>query len=108
MFYRDQKIGSKGLLEEPFYQEPKNTRIVDGSFSGASLTVSSQRWAEFLNERAGGSVGFRLELTSVIRFKISTWRSRSHRMHASCEVRVGPDGVILPIWKDKRCRVYFS
>ncbi|KAK7269980.1 hypothetical protein RIF29_22810 [Crotalaria pallida] len=105
--YGGQKIGSMPLLF-PFYQEPKNTTVVDGVFSGATLTVSSERWAEIQGDRARGSVVFSLELTSVITFHISTWHSKRHRMHASCDVRVGTDGYILPAYKGKRCPVYFS
>ncbi|KAK7343562.1 hypothetical protein VNO77_12378 [Canavalia gladiata] len=107
VYYRDQKIGSTSLLN-PFYQEPKNTTEVDGDLSGATLTVSSQHWAEFQSDRADGSVVFRLEVTSVIRFKISTWDSKRHTMHANCDVGVGPDGSLLSNYKDKRCPVYFS
>ncbi|KAI4295843.1 hypothetical protein L6164_035843 [Bauhinia variegata] len=107
VYYKDQKIGSTPLLY-PFFQEPKNTTVVDGVLSGATLTVSSQRWTEFQSDRSKGSVVFRLELTSVIKFKISTWDSKRHRMHANCAVGVGQDGMILEIYKDKRCPVYFS
>ncbi|KAL1342732.1 hypothetical protein HN51_029249 [Arachis hypogaea] len=107
VYYRDQKIGSTPLLD-PFYQQPKHTTIVNAVLSGATLTVNSQRWTEFQNDRVHGSVVFRLELTSVIRFKISSWQSKRHRMHANCNAGVGPDGSILPLYKDKRCPVYFS
>ncbi|KAK7357532.1 hypothetical protein VNO80_16821 [Phaseolus coccineus] len=107
VFYRDQKIGYMPLLF-PFYQEPKNTTEVGGELSGASLTVSSERWSEFQSDRADGSVVFRLELTSVIRFKISSWESKRHTMHANCDAGVGPDGSLLTNFKDKRCPVYFS
>ncbi|KAF3451663.1 hypothetical protein FNV43_RR07759 [Rhamnella rubrinervis] len=108
VYYRDQKIGSLPSLLQPFYQEPKNTTVVHDVFTGASLTVNSQRWMEFMNDRSKGTVVFRLQLTSTIRFKISTWQSKRHRMYANCEVSVGPDGLILPISKSKRCPVYFS
>lgn len=108
VYYRDQKIGSTPLIQEPFYQEPKNTTVIDGSFSGATLTVNSQRWKEFMNDRERGMVVFRLELTATIRFKVSSWESKRHRMHANCDVDVGPDGLILSASKDRRCPVYFS
>ncbi|XP_030456998.2 NDR1/HIN1-like protein 2 [Syzygium oleosum] len=107
VFYRDQKIGSKSLLAT-LDQEPKTTTTVADVLSGATLTVTSQHWMEFLSDRAAGSVTFRLDLTSAIRFKVSTWTSKTHRMHASCPVAVGADGSILPISKDKRCPVYFT
>lgn len=107
VYYRDQKIGSTPLLF-PFYQEPKNTTEVHGDLSGATLTVNNYRWEEFMSDRAQGKVVFRLELTATIRFKVNTWDSKNHRMHANCDVGVGPDGSILPTYKDKRCPVYFS
>ncbi|CAK9169906.1 unnamed protein product [Ilex paraguariensis] len=48
---------------------------------------------------------FRLEVTSSIRFKVSTWNSKHHKMHANCPVGVGPDGLILASYKDKRCPI---
>ncbi|KAL5578959.1 hypothetical protein UlMin_011401 [Ulmus minor] len=107
VYYRDQKIGSTSLLQ-PFYQEPKNTKVVEGEFIGATLTVNSRRWTEFMNDRSKGMVVFRLEFTSTIRFKISSWESKRHRMHANCDVDVGPDGSILASSKERRCPVYFS
>ncbi|KAK3035095.1 hypothetical protein RJ639_032597 [Escallonia herrerae] len=53
--------------------------------------------------RDQGTVIFRLDLTSTIRFKISTWDSKRHRMHSNCQVGVGKDGLILANYKDKRC-----
>ncbi|PIN09510.1 hypothetical protein CDL12_17915 [Handroanthus impetiginosus] len=107
VFYEDQSIGGKPLLF-PFYQEPKNTTVIAGPLGGASLTVTNQRWEQFLAARGRGEVVFRVEVTSIIRFKISTWNSKHHRMHANCPAGVGPDGLILPIYRDKRCPVYFS
>lgn len=108
VYYKDQRIAAKPFLEPHFYQGPKNTTIVDGSFCRASVTVSSRRWAEFLSERVRGSVGFRLQLTSVIRFKISSWYSKRHHIHATCNVRVDHHGKILETSKNKRCQVYFT
>ncbi|TQE04122.1 hypothetical protein C1H46_010234 [Malus baccata] len=108
VYYRDQLIGSITGLLQPFYQDPKNTTIVMGSFRGATLNVNNQRWTEFLNDRKRGTVVFRLEFTAAIRFKIRAWYSKRHRMHATCDVDVGPDGLILPISKDRRCPVYFT
>ncbi|KAM1485474.1 hypothetical protein ACFX13_037744 [Malus domestica] len=108
VYYRDQRVGSITGLLDPFYQGPKNTTIVMGSFQGATLTVNNQRWMEFTNDREKGTVVFRLEFTATIRFKIHTWDSRRHRMHANCDVDVGPDGLTLPISKDRRCPVYFT
>ncbi|XVF40658.1 hypothetical protein PTKIN_Ptkin01aG0132100 [Pterospermum kingtungense] len=107
VYYRNQRIGSTPLLR-PLYQEPKTTSIVYGTFDAATLTVNSKSWNEFMGDRKGGSVLFRLDITSAIRFKVSTWDSKHHILHVSCEVAVGPDGTILPAWLNKRCPVYFS
>ncbi|KAJ8761661.1 hypothetical protein K2173_004437 [Erythroxylum novogranatense] len=108
VYYKDQQIGSSGV-EGEFYQEPKNTTVISKVLSGATLTVNSQRWSEFTNDRDRGMVMFRLEITSIIRFKVFTWwESHSHHMHANCDATVGPDGMILATFKRKRCPLYFS
>ncbi|KAI3466598.1 hypothetical protein Pfo_023261 [Paulownia fortunei] len=107
VYFQDLRIGGSPLLF-PFYQEPKNTTIIAGQLGGASLTVTSQQWQQFMADSARGEVVFRLEITSVIRFKISTWDSKRHRMHANCPVGVGPDGLILPNYRVNRCPVYFN
>ncbi|KAF7840673.1 NDR1/HIN1-like protein 26 [Senna tora] len=89
VYYRDQKIGSTPL-QFPSYQGPKNTTAVDGVLSGATLTVSSQRWTEFLSDKAEGRVVFRLDLTALTRFKISSWESKRQRIHAQCDVALRP------------------
>ncbi|XP_073311930.1 NDR1/HIN1-like protein 26 [Primulina huaijiensis] len=107
VYYQDQSIGSSPVLSS-FYQKPKNTTIIAGTLRGASLTVNSEQWEQFMATRAQGQAVFRLDVVSVIRFKISSWDSKHHKMHADCPVGVGPDGLILPVYKDKRCSVYFS
>lgn len=107
VYYRDQKIGSTPLLDS-FYEGPKTTKVLAAVLGGATLNVSSERWMEFTTDRSKGPVAFRLEITSTIRFKISTWDSKRHGMHANCDVLVGPDGLILPTSKDLRCPVYFT
>lgn len=107
VYYQDQHIGGSPLLF-PFYQKPKNTTVIVGQLSGATLRVSSEQWQQFVADLGRGEVLFRLDVTSTIRFRISSWRSKHHKMHAHCPVGVGPDGFILPNYKDKRCRLYFS
>ncbi|XP_068669509.1 NDR1/HIN1-like protein 26 [Aristolochia californica] len=107
VYYKEKPIGSTPLLFS-FYQPPKNTTTVHGVLNGSSLTVNDQLWPQFMADRAAGKVGFRLELTAAIHFKISTWDSKRHRMHASCELGVGIDGQILPVFKDKKCSIYFD
>ncbi|CAK9169908.1 unnamed protein product [Ilex paraguariensis] len=107
VYYEDRSIGSTSLLH-PFFQEPKNTTVLFGTLSGATLTVTSERWSALLADRSRGTVIFRLEVTASIRFKVSTWSSKHHKLHAKCPVGVGPDGLILASYKDKRCPVYFT
>lgn len=108
LYYRDQNIGGATLLF-PFTQGPKNTTVLYGVLiNGATLTVNNQRWMQFQADLGKGAVVFRFDVTSTIRFKISTWYSRRHKMHANCEVKVGPDGSILASYREKRCPEYFS
>lgn len=108
VFYQeDQNIGGSPVLF-PFYQEPKNTTVIAGTLSGPGLTATGQQWQQIAADRARGDAVFRLEITSVIRFKISSWDSKRHRMHANCPVHVGSDGSILWDYKEKRCPVYFN
>ncbi|KAF9588073.1 hypothetical protein IFM89_007314 [Coptis chinensis] len=108
VYYRDQSIGQTPLLF-PFYQPSKNTTWIHGELSGATLTVDSAKWRTFVDEIGKGTVVFRLDLKSWMRFKVSSWwDSKHHKMHTSCDVAVGQDGEILPTSKDKRCPVYFT
>ncbi|KAL8103925.1 NDR1/HIN1-like protein 26 [Apium graveolens] len=106
-FYDDQSIGGRPVLY-PFYQEPKNSTIIFGTLSGATLTVNNRRWMQFLADRSRGKVMFRLEITSTIRFKISTWDSKRHKMHANCQVEVGSDGLMMASFVGHRCPTYFT
>ncbi|KAL2495327.1 Late embryogenesis abundant (LEA) hydroxyproline-rich glycoprotein family [Forsythia ovata] len=105
--YQEQNIGDMTLLF-PFYQEPKNTIILAGNLGGAALKVTGERWQQIMADRTRGAVNFSLELSSSIRFKIFTWVSKRHKIHATCAVGVGLDGSILPSYKDKKCPVYFT
>ncbi|CAN8277134.1 unnamed protein product [Cochlearia groenlandica] len=107
IYYKDQRVGSSPLLD-PFFQQPSNTTIVTRTLTGASLNVNSNRWTEFSNDRALGTIGFRLDIVSNIRFKLHRWISKHHRMHSNCEIVVGRDGLILPKFNHKRCPVYFT
>ncbi|KAL1805527.1 hypothetical protein DCAR_0831251 [Daucus carota subsp. sativus] len=106
-YYDDQSIGGRPVLF-PFYQEPKNSTIIFGTLSGTRLTVDNRRWMQFLTDRARGKVMFRLELVSTIRFKISTWDSKRHKMHANCQVEVGADGMMMASYVGHRCPTYFT
>ncbi|KAL1567722.1 NDR1/HIN1-like protein 26 [Salvia divinorum] len=108
VFYQDdQRLGGEPVLQ-PFYQEPKNTTVIAGMLGAGTSTATGQQWEQIAADRARGEVVFRVEVTSVIRFKISSWDSKRHRMHANCPVRVGPDGSLLPNNVHKRCTVYFN
>jgi hypothetical protein len=107
VYYRDRAIGSTPLVDS-FYQEPKNTTNLSKVLKGATLDVNSDRWRVFRKDFARGAVVFRLDVTAMIRFKLSTWDSKRHRMHANCDVAVGRDGSILATSKNKRCLVYFT
>ncbi|KAE8664484.1 hypothetical protein F3Y22_tig00112762pilonHSYRG00085 [Hibiscus syriacus] len=106
-FYKDQRIGSSALYP-PFSLNPKTTTIVQGTIGAATLTVNTDEWKEFMNDRQHGTVVFRLEITSGIRFRVSAWKSKHHKMHADCDVSVGSDGSMLPASKNKKCPVYFT
>ncbi|GAB4830943.1 hypothetical protein Ancab_004973 [Ancistrocladus abbreviatus] len=108
VYYNEQKIGGDVLVAEEFEQEPKNTTSLHGVLSGATLTLSGQQWTDIMNDHAAGSVQFRLEIMSVIRFQLlSWWQTKKHKMYASCPVEVGQDGLILESYRNKRCTVYF-
>lgn len=107
VFYEDQRVGGSPVLF-PFYQKPKNTTVIAGELGGATLTVTSQRWQQFMADLGRGEVVFQLHFTSTIRFRIWSWDSKHHKMHVHCPVGVGPDGLILPTYKDRRCPLYFS
>ncbi|KAJ4703204.1 Late embryogenesis abundant (LEA) hydroxyproline-rich glycoprotein family [Melia azedarach] len=108
VYYREQRIGATPLAES-FFQEPKTTTLLSAILGGATLTVNSQRWMEFMNDRRRGRVTFRLEIKSTIRFKVSSWwDSKRHTVHANCPIVLGSDGSLLPAYKNKRCPVYFT
>ncbi|GAB2298811.1 hypothetical protein Dimus_032889 [Dionaea muscipula] len=91
VYYQDLYIGGQVLVSGAFYQDPKNTTDLYGALSGATLTVTSQLWSDFQNDRSLGNVAFRLQITSVIKFHISPWGSRRHKMYANCDTAVGQD-----------------
>ncbi|PSS24713.1 NDR1/HIN1-Like protein [Actinidia chinensis var. chinensis] len=57
LYCEDLSIGKTSLLF-PFHQEPKNTTVLYGVLSGATLTVNHQRWTEFQRDRRRGVVIF--------------------------------------------------
>lgn len=106
VYYQEKSVGGY-QVSTPFYQQPKNSTVFAITLSGSSLTLTESQWKQMLHDRPRGPVGFRVELASTIRFKISSWNSKHHRMRANCPVGLGQDGMLLPIYVDKRCSVYF-
>lgn len=105
VFYLDQQLASTTTLLLQFRQRRKNTTYVSGAFTGVSLPGYGDSFKQAL---ATGKIVFRLELKTGIRFRIARWTTRHHRMHASCVVGVGPDGLMLSTYKGRRCSIYFS
>ncbi|XP_020594008.1 protein NDR1-like [Phalaenopsis equestris] len=103
VFYNNDAIGSSPVLF-PFYQPPKNTTAVRGEIGVEELSVGAA--AE--GQMAGGRVGFRLELASTIRFRVSRWDSHRHGMHVACYVEVGGDGEMLAEYVGRKCPIYFG
>lgn len=109
LYYREKVVGAVPLPGTPFYQPPKNTTWMVGVMAGAGMTVTEEVWRQMVAERvAGGRVMFRLEIVSAVHFKVSTWGSKRHRMHSSCDVEVGIDGQASAQSKEKRCSIYFD
>ncbi|KAH0451496.1 hypothetical protein IEQ34_018795 [Dendrobium chrysotoxum] len=104
VFYNNDVLGSSPVLF-PFYQPPKNTTAVNGEIDQEELTQAAGKIAV---DAAGGRVGFRLELSSTIRFKVSTWDSHHHGMHVTCYVEVGGDGEMLAEYVGRKCPIYFG
>ncbi|KAL1188326.1 NDR1/HIN1-like protein 26 [Cardamine amara subsp. amara] len=107
VYYKEKRVGSTKLTH-PSYQGPKNTSWIDGALRGSTMAVNKDRWMEIERDRNQGKIVFRLEVVSVIRFKVYTWHSKSHKMYANCYIEVGWDGMLLSGTKDKRCPVYFT
>ncbi|CAN4092105.1 unnamed protein product [Withania somnifera] len=106
VYYGDKRVGGY-QVSTPFYQQPKNSTLFVSTLSGSTLTMTESQWKQMLYDRSRGPVIFRVELTSTIRFKISSWNSKRHRMRANCPVGLRQDGMLLPVYMDKRCAVYF-
>ncbi|KAK1424492.1 hypothetical protein QVD17_19822 [Tagetes erecta] len=108
LYFQNQNIGDEPLMGDEFYQSPKNTTILADTLSGTRFVVDEARWAQFVAGRMRGVVEFRLEVSSVIRFKVSRWQSKTHKMHANCNIGVGPDGLLIARYREPKCPVYFT
>ncbi|RWW00014.1 hypothetical protein GW17_00037043 [Ensete ventricosum] len=106
VYYKDRVVGS-GPVMFPFYQPPKNTTLITGQLSGAAIEAGGTLSAQLSADAAAGRVELRLELNSTIRFKVKTWDTRHHRLHAECDLVVGSDGSMLPESKNIKCPIYF-
>ncbi|KAK9064206.1 hypothetical protein SSX86_015586 [Deinandra increscens subsp. villosa] len=107
LYYRDQPIAETPVLF-PFYQSPKNTAIIYGTLVGSALKIGNARWMQILAARKRGAVQFRVDVASSIRFKVSKWDSRRHKMHANCEIGVGSNGMLVGDDEGKNCPIYSS
>ncbi|KAL4563104.1 hypothetical protein LXL04_027137 [Taraxacum kok-saghyz] len=107
IYYQDQSIAESPLLF-PFYQSPRHTAIVYGTLSGPTLKINRARWGHLLAARRRGAVQIKVDVESYIRYKVSAWDGRHHKMHANCEIGVGSNGAILASDKKKKCPVYFT
>lgn len=103
VYFFDQVVAS-GPVMFAFYQPPKNTTLVRGLLAEvANAPILSQ----ISSSQLAGQVQLRLELESIIRFRLSTWDTHNHRMHVSCDLTVGADGNLLPQFVNERCPIYF-
>ncbi|XP_021766643.1 protein NDR1-like [Chenopodium quinoa] len=110
VFYKEQQIGGIPLVTSEFDQESKSTVILQTGLGGPTLTAKIQRWAEMQKDLTAGFVPFRLQITSVFKFEILSWgtKSKTHKMHANCVAQVGPNGLLLPHLVGTKCPVYFT
>ncbi|XP_072988791.1 NDR1/HIN1-like protein 26 [Typha latifolia] len=106
VYYFDRLIGSGPVLF-PFYQPPKNTTSLQGTFSLAGPKVGDSNWGQFSANVAAGRVQLRFELNSTIRFKVKVWDTHRHHLHVECNLVVGGDGNMLASYKDEKCSIYF-
>ncbi|XP_076958937.1 NDR1/HIN1-like protein 26 [Bidens hawaiensis] len=107
LFFQNQNIGEEPF-NVPFFQEPKNTTVLYDTLSGTRLVINEARWGQLVAARMHGLVTFRLEVASAIRFKVAGWESKKHKMHANCDIGVGPDGMLIASYRIPKCPVYFT
>ncbi|KAH7653013.1 Late embryogenesis abundant protein LEA-2 subgroup domain-containing protein [Dioscorea alata] len=105
IFFMDREVGSIPALSPPFYQPANNTTEFRGAIpgNGASGGEGSPGAGSQAPDRV---TGFRVELKSWIRFKVTTFDTQRHKMHVSCDAGVGADGQLLPEFR-RRCSIYF-
>ncbi|XP_074270303.1 NDR1/HIN1-like protein 2 [Silene latifolia] len=107
LYYKNQQIGGAPIQTEAFDQGFKNSTIILKDFVG--FTISNQLWTSMQQDRTIGTVTLRLQLNSVLKFEIfSKWDTKRHKLHANCNVILGPNGVLLDNYRDKKCPVYFT
>ncbi|XP_042377179.1 NDR1/HIN1-like protein 26 [Zingiber officinale] len=106
VYYRGRLVAS-GPVMFPFYQPSKNTTAIAGQVAGVRMPKGSAVAAQLAADAAAGRVELRLELSSIVRFKVRVWDTRQHHLHVECRVVVGSDGRILPESRGIRCPIYF-
>ncbi|XP_042383207.1 NDR1/HIN1-like protein 26 [Zingiber officinale] len=106
VYYRGRLVAS-GPVMFPFYQPSKNTTAIAGQVAGVRMPKGSAVAAQLAADAAAGRVELRLELSSIVRFKVRVWDTRQHHLHVECRVVVGSDGRILPESRGIRCSIYF-
>ncbi|CAI0468133.1 unnamed protein product [Linum tenue] len=103
VYYGGERIGSTPSLYS-FDQPPENTSYVHHVLTGGVMAGNyGQPWMEIVSDRAQGMVDFRLELRSTIRYEKAILDLKRHRLRPKCNAPVGPDGLLLPDYRDKRC-----
>ncbi|KAM0937078.1 hypothetical protein DsansV1_C26g0195381 [Dioscorea sansibarensis] len=108
IFFMDREVGSVPGLSPPFYQPPNNTTEFRGAIPGnGSLGAGGEGKPSAGSQAPDRVSGFRVELKSWIRFKVSTFDTHRHKMHVSCNAAVGADGQLLSEYRDHRCSIYF-
>jgi hypothetical protein len=106
--YRDAEV-VKGvdLTGGLLYQTPKTTTPVP--FQGVAVEGADAGQGMARVAAAGdGTVAMTVKVRSRIRARLEFWENRHwHPLHVSCDVVVGPDGQLLPLYQQKRCSLNF-
>ncbi|XP_008809844.1 NDR1/HIN1-like protein 26 [Phoenix dactylifera] len=106
VYYKERMVASGPVLN-PFFQPPKNTTQVAGNLTGTAPAAGDALAAQLSGEAAAGRVEFRLDLKSLIRFKVKTWDTHHHTLHVECDLAVGSDGTLLAAYTNEKCSIYF-
>ncbi|CAN1319069.1 NDR1/HIN1-like protein 10 [Linum perenne] len=103
VYYRGEQIGLMPSFDS-FVEEPENTTYIHHVLTGGVMAGNNgQNLVEVVTDRVKGAVEFRLELKSTVRYRKTILDLRKHRLHPTCRVLVGSDGVLLPSHANKKC-----